>query len=302
MSGNILVISGPTASGKSDLALNLAEKKDIAIVNADSLQIYEGLPILSSQPTKDQQKKVPHFLYSHFKAEENSSVAIWLGLVKLTVEKILQKNRLPVIVGGSGMYISKLVEGISKIPEMDESIKIKARQLYEEIGREEFLSRLIQLGEEKEKIEKLDKQRLIRDYEVLEQTGKSIFYWQTQPNEKIFSEENFIHINLNPDREELYKNCNSRFRKMLKSGVIEEVKELMKHGARDDWQITKTLGFFEIRDFLSGKISQERMIESASQKTRNYAKRQLTWFRNQLPQKLVFTDLKAASTFLENEI
>jgi tRNA dimethylallyltransferase len=302
MSKKILIISGPTASGKSSLALNFAEKKDIAIINADSLQIYEGLPILSSQPNHLEQKKVPHFLYSHFKAEENSSVAIWLDLVKSTVEKLWRENKLPVIVGGSGMYISKLVEGIVKIPEIDEALKIKARQLYEEIGREEFLLKLIQLGEEKEKIEKLDKHRLIRDYEVLEQTGKSIFYWQTQPNEKNFSDINFTHINLNPNREELYKNCNLRFKKMLKHGAIEEVEKILNQGISDDKQITKTLGFYEIRDFLSGRISQEEMLEIATQKTRNYAKRQLTWFRNQLPQKLVFTDLKVASNFLENEI
>ena len=302
MSRNILIISGPTASGKSALALNLADKKDIAIINADSLQIYETLPILSSQPTEAQKKKVSHFLYSHFKPQETSSVGTWLELVKSVIAELRKEKKLPVIVGGSGMYISKLIDGISEIPQIDEAIKIKARELFSEISREDFIEKLIEFGEEKEKIEKLDKQRLIRLYEVFEQTGKSIFDWQKQPNKKIFSEENFIHINLNPDRKKLYEECNLRFEKMLELGAIEEVKTLINQGVKDDWQITKTLGFSEICDFLNGRISQEKMIEIAAQKTRNYAKRQLTWFRHQLPQKLVFTDLKAAEKFLENEI
>ncbi|NBV07225.1 MAG: tRNA (adenosine(37)-N6)-dimethylallyltransferase MiaA [Proteobacteria bacterium] len=294
----ILIISGATASGKSELALKLAEAKDIAIINADSLQIYQGLPILSSQPNAAEQKKVQHFLYSHFQPSENSSVAIWLKLVKASAEQIWDKNKLPVIVGGSGMYISKLVDGISEIPEIDESIRKNARELFDEIGREEFQKKLIELGEN----EILDKQRQIRAYEVLKQTGKSISFWQNQPPKKIFDAVDFFHVNLNPDRKKLYENCNSRFEKMLENGAIDEVKNLVNQGVNDEMQITKTLGFFEINNFLNQKISREKMLELATQKTRNYAKRQITWFRHQLPQKLVFTDFVSAFNFLKNEI
>jgi len=291
----IVIISGPTASGKSGLALQLADLQDIAIINADSLQLYEGLPILSSQPTAAEQKKVQHFLYSHFKSDENSSVATWLKLVKSTVEKVLAEGKLPVIVGGSGMYISKLVEGISEIPEIEDDLRKGATTLYETIGHEEFQKKLIDLGEAKIP----DKHRLIRAYEVLTQTGKSISYWQNQPQKKIFEDANFLHININPNREKLYENCNSRFENMLKLGAFDEVKSLINQEIGDDKQITKTLGFYEICDFLLERISREEMIKIATQKTRNYAKRQLTWFRNQLPEKRVVESAKEALEFLK---
>ncbi|MDX2082888.1 MAG: tRNA (adenosine(37)-N6)-dimethylallyltransferase MiaA [Rickettsiales bacterium] len=298
MNEKILIISGATACGKSNLALQLAQKKDVAIINADALQIYQGLPILSSQPNEADQKKVKHFLYSHFQAQETSSVGIWLKLIKPIIEEVWNNNKLPVIVGGSGMYLAKLVEGISEIPEIDEPIKKAARQLYEEIGHSEFQKKLIDLGEN----EILDKQRLIRAYEVFEQTGKSISFWQKQPPKKFLKEANFIHINLNLERGKLYQNCNLRFENMIKFGAIEEVESLIKKGVTTEMTITKTLGFHEISDYLTQKITREKMIEIATQKTRNYAKRQLTWFRHQLPQKLVFNDSKTALNFLENEI
>lgn len=294
MPKKIVIISGATASGKSDLALKLADKKDIVIINADSLQIYEGLPILSSQPTKDEQKKVKHLLYSQLKPQENSSVVIWLKLLKDSIEEVITKNKLPVIVGGSGMYISALVEGISEMPEISLEVKKEARDLYEKLGHEEF-----QRKTSGENIP--DKQRLIRAYEVLLQSKKPISFWQNK-RKKIFEEANFLHINLNPNREKLYENCNLRFEKMLKNGVFEEVKSLVNQGVSNEMQITKTLGFYEICDFLNNKISQEKMLETAKQKTRNYAKRQLTWFRHQLPQKHVFEDCNTALNFLKNEI
>lgn len=294
----IIIISGPTASGKSDLALKLAQIKDAAIVNADSLQIYQGLPILSSQAVAAEKNLVPHFLYSHLKPSETSSVASWLKLVKLIVEQLWSENKLPIIVGGSGMYISKLIEGIAEIPQIDDEVRHGTRQLFEEIGALEFQKKLVELGEN----QILDKQRMIRAYEVLKQTKKSISWWQERPAKKIFPAANFVHLNLNPNREELYKNCNLRFIKMLESGALEEVKSFVAQGFEDDWQITKTLGFLEICNFLEQKISQEKMVELATQKTRNYAKRQLTWFRNQLPQKQVFIDCNAALNFFKNEI
>ena len=285
---NCLIISGPTASGKSRLALDLSERQDIAIINADSLQLYEGLPILSSQPTEAEKKTAPHFLYSHFKAQENSSVMDWLKLAAARIEQVKSEKKLPVIVGGSGMYISKLAEGISEMPAISEEVKKAARELYEKIGQGEFRQKF---GEDRI----IDKQRLIRAGEVFMQTGKSIFIWQKEAK-KISFLEDFLHVNLNPDREELYQNCNSRFVKMLECGAIDEVKNLV---AGDDCSITKTLGFHEIKNFLSGEISREKMIEIATQKTRNYAKRQLTWFRNQLPGKQVFKDSATALKFLQ---
>jgi tRNA dimethylallyltransferase len=192
------------------------------------------------------------------------------------------------------MYLSKLVDGISTIPEILPEFRNEARQLYDEIGHKNFQKKLIELGED----EILDKQRLTRAYEVLCQTGKSIFWWQNQPLVKIFDEANFVHVNLNPSREKIYQNCNSRFEQMLKNGAIEEVQSLLNQGINNEMQITKTLGFAEICDFLLGKKNKEKIIEISTQKTRNYAKRQLTWFRHQMPQKLVFTEQSEALNFL----
>lgn len=279
-----LVISGPTASGKSALALKIAQKKNGVVINSDALQLYEGLPLLSSQPTEEERKITPHLLYSHFKLHEFCSVAIWLKLLRGTLDKVLQENKLPIIVGGTGMYISKIFDGISEIPEISAEVKNKTRDLYDELGRENFRQKLLEIGEK----EILDKQRLLRAYEVFLQTGKTLSWWQNQPNKELFDDINFTHINLAPNRDELYRNCNSRFEKMLEMGAIEEVERLVKSGVQSDWQITKTLGFSEISDLLDGKISRQKMIELATQKTRNYAKRQLTWFRHQFAEKITF--------------
>lgn len=294
----IIIISGPTASGKSSLALSLADFCDIEIINADALQIYEGLPILSAQPNLFEKQKVPHHLYSHFKPDESCSVGLWLHLVKSKADEIISRNKIPVIVGGTGMYISKLIDGIAEIPDIDESLKTEVRELAENLGRDEFIKKLVLLGEDFEKIQSLDKQRLIRVYEVISQTKKSIYWWQNQPHKFIFDPKVFLHVNLNLQREKLYENCNKRFDHMAVSGAVDEVKALIEQGVKYNCQITKTLGFEEIKNFLAGRISQEEMILQAQQKTRNYAKRQLTWFRNQFKDIAVFDDLIKAKEFL----
>jgi tRNA dimethylallyltransferase len=302
MSEKIIVISGPTASGKSSLTLEIANFKDVIIINADSLQIYQGLPILSAQPTFLQQQQVDHKLYSYLKPHQSSSVALWLKLAESEIKKSWQHNKTPIIVGGSGMYISKLIEGINEIPETSAEVKNSAKREFEEIGIEEFRKKLIALGEEKELILKLDKQRLIRVYEVLQQTKKSLFWWQKQKPKTFFAAEIFTHINLNPDRQILYQNCNLRFNQMIEKGVIDEVQKLKKDNILPDSQITKTLGYQEISLYLENKIDKNLMIEIAAQKTRNYAKRQLTWFRNQLSEKNIFANIDEAKKFLNQNL
>jgi len=300
----IVIISGPTASGKSALALQIKDLHDIAIINSDALQIYEGLPVLSAQPSEAEKKSAPHFLYSHFAFNQSCSVVMWLELVKSRVEELWSQNKLPLIVGGSGMYISKLIDGISEIPEIEKITRIQIQDIYESSSQNDFIKYLVSIGEDENRIKNLDKQRLIRAGEVLLQTKKSIFWWQNQKPKKFFSDDNFLHVNLNPNRDNLYQNCNSRFLQMLKVGAIEEVQSLLNQGVREDMQIAKTLGFLEIKSFLEKEISYEKLIEIVTQKTRNYAKRQLTWFRHQFAQaqirKEIFEDLKSAENFLRN--
>ncbi len=279
----ILVISGATASGKSALALGTALEKNGVVINADALQLYSELPILSAQPTDADQKLVPHFLYSVLKHNENSSVAAWLGLAVEQINRTLQNGQLPIVIGGTGLYISKLIDGINKVPEIDKNLKIEVRQILENQGKEELIKILLSLGENLAEIEKLDKQRLARRLEVLKQTGKTLSWWQKQPNQIFYPKESFEHINIELSREILYQNCNQRFATMFKNGAVEEVENLLKQNPNEDSSISKTIGFLEITDYLQGRISKEQAIEIASKKTRNYAKRQLTWFRNQFP-------------------
>ncbi len=293
MTEKILIISGATATGKSQLALEFAQKKEIGIINADSLQIYQSLPILSAQPTEEQKAQVPHFLYSHLEPKKRSSVGLWLKLIEPVISYLWNRKKLPVIVGGTGLYISKLIDGISEIPEIEIYYEQRALQLFEELGKSEFEKRF---GEGKI----IDKNRLLRACEVFLQTGKPISFWQKNSPKKIFPNAHFIHLNLNPDREIIYQNCNLRFQKMLDLGALEEVKsflekyetDLEKLGGNRSCQIYNTLGFWELALCLKNEISLEFAVQIASQKTRNYAKRQITWFKHQFSQITFCNDRK----------
>ncbi len=277
----ILVISGATASGKSALALKTALQKNGVIINADAMQLYSELPILSAQPNAEELKSAPHFLYSALKHNQNSSVATWLNLAVQQINLAHQNEQLPIVVGGTGLYISKLIDGINKVPEIDTNLQAQIRLLAENIDREELIKILLELGENILEIERLDKQRLARRLEVLKQTGKSLSWWQMQPNQIFYPPEYFEHVNLELPRDELYQNCNQRLEWMFKNGALEEVENLSSQREIENYSIAKTIGFLEIKDYLQGKMTREEAIKAASQKTRNYAKRQLTWFRNQ---------------------
>ncbi|MFT5703240.1 MAG: tRNA dimethylallyltransferase [Rickettsiales bacterium] len=274
----IIVISGATAIGKSALATKIACQKDGVIINADAIQLYQELPILSAQPNAEDSKSAPHFLYSALKHNQNSSLAIWLDLARKQIDLALKGGKLPIVVGGTGLYLSKLIDGINTIPKTDEDLERSIRKIED---REELIQDLRNLGDNLENLENLDKQRLARRLGVLKQTGKNLSWWQNRPNEIFYPKEYFHHINVNLPREELYQNCDSRFDLMLKSGAIEEVQNLLKEDLKEDATIQKTIGFLEIKSFLNGEINIDEAKIIASQKTRNYAKRQLTWFRNQ---------------------
>ncbi len=270
----IIVISGATASGKSKVAIEVAKIFNGTIINADALQIYRDLPILSAQPTVENFIEVEHFLYGILPANEKISVGIWLKMVAEIVKKIQQENKIPIIVGGNGMYISRLINGISEIPEIDEKFRLQAQNLYTEIGHQKFQENF---GNTKI----IDKQKLLRACEVFLQTGKKIEFFQQQPPKKALENQQFIHLNLNPPRQEIYQNCNERFAKMLENNALNEVKNYIKNINDLSSPIINTLGFKEILEFLNNKITLDEMQSLASQKTRNYAKRQLTWFRHQ---------------------
>jgi tRNA dimethylallyltransferase len=274
---NIILIFGPTASGKSDLALRLARENDGVIFNADSMQIYQELPILSSQPTIEEQKVIPHFFYGFLNYQQDFSVAKWLEFIVPKIKEELQKDKKCFIVGGTGLYFSSLYYGINKMPEISKNLKQEMRNLYTDIGHEKFIDFLTDLGDHN--IANLDAQRLIRRAEILKETGRDLTFWQNQPKEIFFEKEQMQIIKLMPEREKLYQKCNQRFEYVLENGAIEEVKNLAKFSPSG--LITKTLGYQEINCYLNNRLTRPDLVEIVSKKIRNYAKRQMTWFRNQ---------------------
>lgn len=281
MQKTIPIIVGPTASGKSSFALKLAKHIEGEIVNADALQVYQDLTILSARPTFDEQQGIPHHLYGYLDFNTTASVTSWLNDVKSIINSL--KN--PIFVGGTGMYIKTLVEGISPMPDIDPNI----RELVRNMPIEEIKAKVIDCNAQ-------DPQRLKRALEIQLTTGKSIKYFQEQPKIKIINE-NFKIFFLNPDRAWLYQRCNSRFIQMLQNGAIDEVKYLKSNNASGG--VTKAIGYKQISDWIDNQITNKEMIIKATQETRHYAKRQITWFKNQFKNAITFTPENADNILKE---
>lgn len=287
--GDILVIGGPTASGKSALAMRVAEAKNGVVINADSQQLYKELPILSACPSEADYAKVPHALYGVMSVMEPSSVGKWLALVKDAVETAQAQGRLPIIVGGTGLYLGCLLHGIAPMPEVDMEVRERGRSMLEEMGNEAFHAMLSELDPEAgARLKVGDSQRMVRAWEVMEQSGRSIVEWQEAPREKVMPEADFATWVLLPAREVIYARCNDRFADMVHDGVVDEVCQLeaiLAEHQVDDRRIDsglKASGLPEIRRYIRGKINHDEMVELAQISTRHYAKRQMTWLRHQL--------------------
>ncbi|MBO4956990.1 MAG: tRNA (adenosine(37)-N6)-dimethylallyltransferase MiaA [Rickettsiales bacterium] len=282
----IIVISGPTASGKSGLAVYLAKQLNGVILNADSMQIYKGLPILSAQPNNKVLLEVEHRLYNLLEPQESNSVFKWLELIKQNIDNILNKNQTPIIVGGTGMYISRFIDGIKEMPDSNEDLRNELNTLYDKIGWDDFYNIVKQVDEKSLiNIKKNDKHKLIRIYEIYKISGKKLSYFENLPNKTLYDRDNIFHINIIPEREETYNSCNLRFTIMLEElNVIEEVKQFInvnKNVFNTNSSMLHTIGLMEIKDFIENKINYQQMYELSTKNTRNYAKRQFTWFRNQ---------------------
>lgn len=281
----IIVIVGPTASGKSQLALAIAQESDAVIINADSMQVYTAIPVLSAQPDANEQSLVPHKLYSILDATASCSVGVWLALAKEAIDAALMQGKQPIVVGGTGLYIKSLLRGISPIPDIDESVRNKMRTLFMEIGNTAFHALLEKHDPIMAKrLPPGDSQRMIRSMEVLEQTGISLAQWHEVSPVSYYNQDDFTSLTLIPPRTLLYHNCDSRFRHMLKNGALDEVRSLMQAELPPTLPVMKTLGVQELRRYLNGEITQEDAISLAQTSTRHYAKRQLTWFRHQIPE------------------
>ncbi len=281
----IIVISGPTGTGKSNLAISLAKKINGVIINADSMQIYKELKIISSQPNDRDKRIISHELYSIRSIYQNFSVMDWLELVEEKLHMIFNKNKIPIIVGGTGLYIKSAINGISKIPKVDKVVFENCSRLFEKIGTSEF-KKLVEEVDKDFTIKNIDKQRLIRAYSVYLQTGKTISEWYK--NSKISKIYNtFFSILLEQEREKNYQNCENRFEEFINKGAIEEVKFLKDNNFDRSLPGFKCLGVNWILKYLEKEISLKDAIRLSKRDTRRYVKRQLTWFRHNFNPDLV---------------
>ena len=278
----VLVIGGPTASGKSGLAVSIAEALQGAVINGDSMQVYQGLPILTAQPSGADCDKVPHRLYSVLSPTESCSAASWRDLAIAEIRKSQAENRLPIVVGGTGFYLKTLLQGISPIPDVPASFRREAAALQKELGNPRFHQELAKRDPlTAARLDPLNTQRLIRAWEVLQATGKSLAEWQTAPLAGPPEDLRFLTVTLQPQREHLYASCNNRFNKMLDMGALEEVQKF-KEQTPPNTALSKALGYPELLAYLEGKTTLAEAVKLTQQSTRNYAKRQTTWFRHQI--------------------
>ncbi len=277
-----IVIAGPTASGKSGLALALAREFGGVVINADSMQVYAGLPILTAQPSAADQALVPHRLYGVLAPSELCSAARWRDLAAAEMEKAWAEGKLPIVVGGTGLYLRSLMQGLSPIPEIPDAVRNAVRRQLAELGNAAFHAHLA--GRDPAMAARLevgDSQRMVRALEVLEATGRSLADWQAEPLEGGVDAA-WHSIALLPERDRLYAACDGRFQAMIAAGALDEVRAFRTLGLDPALPVMKALGLRELAAHLAGEIDLISAVASAQQATRNYAKRQCTWFRHQL--------------------
>ena len=278
----IILISGPTASGKSSFALNLAKKVNGEIINADSMQVYKQLKILSARPYQKKYQNIKHHLYGFHDVNKNFSTGQWLKLVVKKIEEIKNRKKIPILVGGTGLYFKALIDGLVKIPNTPQKIRneIRAHQL--RIGQNEFYKKLLKLDPLcKNKINPTDPQRSLRAYEVKLHTKKSIYEWYKYTKSS-FRKEDFYKIYIDFPRIKLVERINLRSKQMIKNGAIKEVKNYIKLKVRKDKSVNKAIGINEIRQYIHNKKDLQEIIDNISIKTRQYAKRQSTWARGNM--------------------
>ena len=282
LKSKIILISGPTASGKSNFAIKLAKKISGEIINADSMQVYKELKILSARPDPKNYQKIKHHLYGFHNVRNNFSTGDWLKFAIKKINEIRKRKKIPIFVGGTGLYFKALTEGLVRIPNIPIRYRNKIRTLHENLGQKKFYQKLLKLDpSSKNKINSTDTQRSIRAYEVKSFTKKSLHDW-FKNTKSLFTEDNFFKIYIDYPRQDLIDRINKRSEKMIKLGAIKEVKKFIKLKVRKDKSVNKAIGINEIKEYLNFEKELEETIEKISIKTRQYAKRQSTWARGNM--------------------
>lgn len=278
-----IVITGPTGSGKSRLALEVAEIFSGTIINADAMQVYRELRVLTARPSPADEARVPHRLYGCLSAAERCSVGRWLEMACAAIADARNGDRLPIIVGGTGLYINALIHGLSPIPEIPEDVRSQVQDDYERLGGTAFRASLAARDPgAASRLTARDRQRLTRAMEVMTATGQTLAEWQTANPPKPMTGARFTTLAVVPDRHQLYNRLDQRFDHMLTSGAIEEVRELLSLKIDARLPAMKALGVRELVAYIEGKADIDTARSRAKQMTRRYAKRQITWIRHQL--------------------
>ena len=282
LKSKIILISGPTASGKSNFSVKLAKKINGEIINADSMQVYKELKILSTRPDSKDYQKIKHHLYGFQSVRNNFSTGDWLKYAIKKIQEVKGRKRTPIFVGGTGLYFKALTDGLVSIPKIPIKFRNKIRTLHKNLGQKKFYQKLIKLDpKSKEKINSTDTQRSIRAYEVKQFTKKSLHDW-FENTKSYFNKDDFLKIYIDYPREDLVQKISKRTEQMIKIGAIKEVKKFIKLKVRKDKSVNKAIGINEIKEYLQERKDLSYVIEKISIKTRQYAKRQSTWARGNM--------------------
>ena len=278
----IILISGPTASGKSNFAVKIANKINGEIINADSMQVYKQLKILTARPNKEEQKNIKHHLYGVVDVNKSFSTGQWLKLTIKKIKEIRKRKKTPILVGGTGLYFQSIINGLVKIPNIPLKLRNKVRFIQKKEGQKKFYKKLLKLDKKvKGKFDSKDTQRSIRAFEIKLYTKVSMYDWlnKTKPE---FNENEFLKLYIDFNRQELIKRISLRTVKMLQKGAIEEVKKLSTKKIKKDFSVNKVIGVNELRQYLKKQMTLDEVRKLISIRTRQYAKRQATWARSRM--------------------
>jgi len=288
----VLIIAGPTASGKSALAIAAAQALNGVVLNCDSMQIYKDIPIIAATPNTQEKAQVEHRLFELYDVNKRGNVVEWLDLCVAEIRKLWAEGRLPVVVGGTGMYIDALINGITPIPEVEPAVRANLR---ERLQSEGLIRLYIELKEKDPeiaaKLSPNDKTRIVRALEIISTTGKKVSEWYKAPLIKKLPEAEFTIAKIVPEIEVIEQRCRERLDKMVELGALKEIAGLLERGIDETLPAMKALGVPELSLAMKGEMPLAQALELAKLHTRQYAKRQRTWLRNKLQADIVFDDV-----------
>ncbi len=284
----IVLVAGPTASGKSGAALALAKACNGIIINADAMQVYRDLRVVTARPSPEEEAQIPHRLYGYLDGSDLCSAGRWSRDALEEISAAHADGKTPILVGGTGLYFKALTEGLSPIPDIPADIRQQANEHFAKIGTIAFREEILSFDPAMADLAPNDRQRMIRAWEVYHHCRRPLSYFQALPRQPLLQPDRLTKLVLLPPREEIYDNCNRRLERMIDEGALPEISKLMERGLRDDLPVMKSLGVREFAAYLRDEIDLAQALEAAQTRTRQFAKRQMTWLRHQCDDWQVF--------------